>query len=321
MKTILGFADFTYCLSKWKYKTIDDAGIIAKTAELGMGCTQVDLALKLPEAEAAAERDKLRALAEEKNIMLIGSQFGPPTTAEFERALKAAKAMGSSVVRYACGPMFVWQDALPADALTSVLKEVAAITEREDMCLAIENHQDYTSEELAGVMRAVDNPRIGVWLDTGNSIAMMEDPLHTARLLAPYAHGMHLKEYVVFPNEGGFDLVGVVHGQGVIDNASVLDCVMDAAGVETLPVTVENPLERCRIPVLHPKYIAKFANAPFGMLQNVMTLIEQSREKYPDGVTLPQETDKSEAEVAAYEEEHNRTAAAFARNLLQTHGG
>lgn len=315
MKTVLGLADFTYCLSKFRYKVMGDPEIVGATTELGLGCTQVDVALNDPE-RGPAIRKALREQAAAAGIRLVGATYGPPTPERMREALAAANELGADVLRYACGPIFIWQQPVPPAALRDALRAAAPAAEELGIALAVENHQDYTAEELAAIMAEVGSPQIGVCLDTGNSLALLEDPLHTARLLAPFVHQVHLKEYAVLAAPGGFDLTGVALGAGVVDNGGALALVRERAPVDRVYVTIENPLERCRIPVLSAKYATKMGGRTLASMAAIFGLMAASAEKFPDGVVLPQEAGLPETEVVAKERDHNRRAVAYARAEL-----
>lgn len=77
------------------------------------------------------------------------------------------------------------------------LREAAEYAEKHDVYIAMENHGDFTSEQLEELIRRADHPRVGACLDTGNSLFRREDPVECARRLAPYTLSMHLKDWVM----------------------------------------------------------------------------------------------------------------------------
>ncbi len=315
METKFGLADFTYFLSKFRTKQLGDLELLDKVADMGLDCFQAGLATDLPDG-GTEQRKALREKAEALGVELIGAGGGQPTPELFEKELGAAAEMGAGIFRHACA-LFRWKNPpAPPEQLQEALAAVAPRAEREGITIAIENHQDYTCQELAGVMSAVDSPNVGVCLDTGNSMSMMEAPLQTARTLAPYVHDVHLKEYVLLPCPAGFSMVGVTLGQGIVHNRTILDILRREAPADPLHVTLENPLERCPTPILSSAYVETFADRTFADFAPLAELIEASLERYPDGVTLPQESGLSDEEIAAAEDEHNRKAVRYARELL-----
>ena len=69
--------------------------------------------------------------------------------------------------------------------------------------VAIENHQDFGSDELMAFAEEA-GPNVGIALDTGNPFAVAEDPVAFAKRVAPRLTHVHLKDYVSqFTLEGG----------------------------------------------------------------------------------------------------------------------
>src|SRR5206468_9723652 len=88
---------------------------------------------------------------------------------------------------------------------------------RHKVTLAVENHKDFRADELAGLMQGLSSERVGVCVDTGNNIALLEDPSETARVLAPWAASCHLKDMAVEETADGFLLSEVPLGEGFLD--------------------------------------------------------------------------------------------------------
>lgn len=88
--------------------------------------------------------------------------------------------------------------------------------------VGIENHKDWHAEELVELLRLIDSPRVGACVDFGNNIALLEPPLETIRLLAPYAVTTHLKDMAVKPTAEGFGLSEVPLGEGFLPLAEII---------------------------------------------------------------------------------------------------
>jgi 3-oxoisoapionate decarboxylase len=102
--------------------------------------------------------------------------------------------------------------------LVEMGQRIAAIVpllEANDLVLALENHQDTTSDELIRFCE-VGGPHIGITLDVANPLAVAEDPLLFARKVGPWIRNVHLKDYHIFPTSSGYQLVRCALGQGVI---------------------------------------------------------------------------------------------------------
>src|SRR5699024_5537075 len=114
--------------------------------------------------------------------------------------LDVARALEADVVR-----VVLFEDAGSVDdaAAAGVLAEVAPAYENSAVRLGIENHFLTTSPQLIQILRTVDSPSVGVMLDVANSIVCGEWPQETVAALAPFAIGLHLKDYDIEPDADG----------------------------------------------------------------------------------------------------------------------
>ncbi|GAC1400507.1 MAG: sugar phosphate isomerase/epimerase [Chloroflexota bacterium] len=143
---------------------------------------------------------------------------------ELRSLIPAARFLGAATVRVIvstvlCGDRRAvrqtWGHHLAETARR--LKEVRGLAEDAGVSIALENHQDMTSEELVAICEEVGSPRVGVNLDAANPLAVGEDPLAFARRVAPYLKNIHLKDYYLYRTPQGFRLVRCAVGAGVLD--------------------------------------------------------------------------------------------------------
>jgi sugar phosphate isomerase/epimerase len=97
-----------------------------------------------------------------------------------------------------------------------------------DMLLAIENHQDVTSDDLIALTQA-GGPRVGVTLDVVNPLAVAEEPYAFARKVGPRIFNVHIKDYTIHSTESGYNLVRASIGEGAMDWRRLLTLVRDVA--------------------------------------------------------------------------------------------
>jgi sugar phosphate isomerase/epimerase len=109
--------------------------------------------------------------------------------------------------------------------VTEALRPVLRRCQERKVMLAIENHFDLRSPQLAEVIRRLDNRWLGVCLDTANSTGQLEDPLETFAALGPYVAQVHLKDYAVEKATIAYRITGRILGQGWLDVAAVLKAV------------------------------------------------------------------------------------------------
>src|SRR5205807_834519 len=79
------------------------------------------------------------------------------------------------------------------------------------------NHKDWRAEELITLLKRAGGDHLGICLDVGNSISLLEDPMEVVETLAPRAFTTHFKDMAVEEYRDGFSLSEVPLGQGLID--------------------------------------------------------------------------------------------------------
>lgn len=111
------------------------------------------------------------------------------------------------------------------DQLNSIIKDIEKVLDVAkdfNVRLALENHANLSSEELLYIIKSVDDNFIGVCLDTMNSIVLMEHPLKTVQVLAPYSITVHLKDFRIEKNPRGHKIIGVPLGEGLVDFPKII---------------------------------------------------------------------------------------------------
>jgi sugar phosphate isomerase/epimerase len=88
--------------------------------------------------------------------------------------------------------------------------------------VGIENHKDWHASELVELLHRIDSAHVGVCVDFGNNISLLESPLETVRTLAPFAVTTHLKDMAVKPTADGFGLSEVPLGDGFLPLAEII---------------------------------------------------------------------------------------------------
>jgi 3-oxoisoapionate decarboxylase len=201
-------------------------GFIALAAELGASVLEIfDPWLRaMSDSDLAALKDRLDGLGITP-IVSSGLMMGP-----FESAMRSARALDAKVIRFGLTTVLCGDRAMLGDKWKELVAEVgAALAERgpkaagEGRTLAIENHQDFGSDELVAFCER--SPGVGICIDTGNSFPVMEAPLDFARRVAPHVRHVHLKDYRVQFSDEGYRLVRCAIGDGAVPFAEVLDAI------------------------------------------------------------------------------------------------
>ena len=96
------------------------------------------------------------------------------------------------------------------------LREAAARAADLGLRLAIENHQDFTSQELLELCDHAGR-NVGVCFDCGNALSVGEDPVAFATAIKGRAFHIHLKDYRAQFTDEGYRLVRCPIGNGAVD--------------------------------------------------------------------------------------------------------
>jgi 3-oxoisoapionate decarboxylase len=97
-----------------------------------------------------------------------------------------------------------------------------------NVTLAIENHFDLLPSELVTLLKAIDDPCVGVCLDPLNSIGQLVGPREVIGALAPYTVSVHAKDGVVSRMNTGFYVAGCPLGKGLVDLREMVETVCAA---------------------------------------------------------------------------------------------
>jgi len=229
-------------------------GFIAIATELGAKVLEIhDPWLRaLSDGELRALRDRLAALG-----MTPVVSSGLPT-APFESALRSAAALDAKIIRYALTMVLCGDRHALGDKWKELVAQVrAALADRgprafdDGRTLAIENHQDFGSDELADFCETTRG--VGICLDTGNAFPVAEAPLDFARRVAPHVRHVHLKDYRVQFTDAGYRLVRCAIGDGAVPIAAMLD-ILAAQGRKLSAMLEPGALEARHVRLLRPEW-------------------------------------------------------------------
>jgi 3-oxoisoapionate decarboxylase len=184
--------------------------------------------------------------------------------AVFEHAVVLAKEAGATSLRAVCllGRRYEMFETLQdwKTAVAGFHKQIALavpIVEKHKMPLGIENHKDWRVEQQVELLKQYSSEYLGVTLDTGNNLSVLDDPLETLDQLAPYIVNVHLKDMAVEECENGFLLSEVPLGQGMLDMKRIVDTIRQSRPTAhlSLEMITRDPLV---VPCLTEKYWATF---------------------------------------------------------------
>lgn len=252
-------------------------------AEVGMGGCQGSLASLEPDYAR-----RLRRRKEELGLYLeIQTRLAGEDPSEFEQTVRMAKEAGATSLRAVClagrryetfSTLEEWKAAV-AEFHKRIARTVP-IVERHRMPLGLENHKDWTLEEHLALLRQYSSEYLGVCLDTGNNISLLDDPMEVVEKLAPFTVNTHVKDMGVEEYEEGFLLSEVPFGDGLLDLKRVFELIRRARpNVNfSLEMITRDPL---KVPCLTEKYWATFPDRNGFYLARTLRLVRANRPRRP----------------------------------------
>ncbi|HVR35934.1 MAG TPA: TIM barrel protein, partial [Methylomirabilota bacterium] len=236
----------------------------------------------------------------------------------FERDVRQAKEAGATVLRTVMlsGRRYETFQSLESfrefrrDREAS-LKLAEPVARRHRVQLAVENHKDWRVPELLEILRAISSEHVGVCVDTGNSISLLEEPHEVVEAYMPWAMTTHFKDMAVQEYEEGFLLAEVPLGKGFLDLRRILGTLRKThPSIRlNLEMITRDPL---KVPGLDPRYWATFPNLPGHHLAATLAMVRKHQTDRP----LPRVTGLSPGERLAFEERNVRESFEFGREHL-----
>lgn len=268
-----------------------------------------------------AYADKLLDLAAKHNLYVEASIALPRDKADvvrFAAEVRTAKRCGARVFRTVLMNGRRYEVFDSAESFLRFfgqgkesLSLARPIVEKQEIRMAVENHKDLRTPELLDLVKKLDSPFVGVCIDTGNSIALLESPQETVEALAPHAFTTHLKDMGVEEYRDGFLLSEVPLGAGFLDLAQIVRTMRKARPEIrlNLEMITRDPL---KIPCLASKYWATLESVPGRRLAEMLALVRAKA----DVKQLPRISELSEDEKVRREDDNVRQCLRYAREKL-----
>jgi hypothetical protein len=106
--------------------------------------------------------------------------------------------------------------------MVRLLKAVRSQVMDAGLKIAIEIHKDLQAWEQRMLIEEAGKEFVGAYLDTGNPVFVMEDPITTIEELGRYALTVHLRDSVVYEHKRGIAVQWVPLGEGTVDFKQVI---------------------------------------------------------------------------------------------------
>ena len=215
---------------------MDTFKFLDRAVEIGANAVQICDNLPIEffnNTELASLKDYVNKNTLSLELGMKGSQ-----TERVEKMISHCKKLDVSVLRIVLSDKgWNLSKAEYKDLLTDLTKEA----EDKHVILAVENHFEMSSHDLAQIIESVNSPNLGVCVDVVNSVTHLCGYKEACIVLAPYAVSVHIKDVKlnrfqeIFRTDGqpwvsqqtrkeildtfstGFYISGCQLGEGVID--------------------------------------------------------------------------------------------------------
>jgi len=319
----LGIADFSFNIrlraertGKMKGNLGDPLNFLEHCHNIGAGGIQMNIGVR----DEAYTR-KIRQKNTRYDMFIEGSASLPHDKSGVERfdaAVRTARQAGAVVVRTAIGSRRYEQfDRAEqfrafAERAGKSLQLAEPVAAKHRIRLAIENHKDWRIDQMLDMLRRMSSEYLGVCVDTGNSFALLEDPMAVVEAYAPYAFSVHLKDMALAEYEDGFLLADIPLGQGVLNLQKMIEIFRKAnPGINfSLEMATRDSLQ---VPCLTEKYWATFEDVPGSDLARTLRYVRNNaspKQLLPKVNHLPMD------KLVKIEEANIKQCLAFAKEHL-----
>lgn len=265
---------------------------------------------------------KIRDRREKLGLYLEGSIAVPVNredVSRFEQEVINAKEAGAVILRTVTSSGRRYEvfhsaeevEAFKRKALES-LQWAEPILKKHRAKLAVENHKDWRADELADALKNLSSEWVGVTLDFGNSISLVEDPMEVVETLVPYIYSTHVKDMGVEEYPDGFLLSEVPLGKGFLDLPKIVAlCKKHNPNVTfNLEMITRDPLE---IPCIKSDFWKVFDGVGGDELARTIRMVKEN--KY--GTALPRVSHLNVEEKLAVEEDNVLQCLSYSREKLK----
>jgi len=191
---------------------MDEQGLLHETGGAGLGLLQISDNLPLHSVGFERLERLARRAAGARIELQIGARRLVPE--RIEKYIEIARLIGAKLI---CMRIDDEDYHPPPSAVIDLLLD--SIKLLDGLTLAVENTDRLTASKLRAIIETVGSERIGVCLDTANSLGAGEGLEVVAATLAPVTVNLHIKDFGIerAHERMGFTVQGRPAGDGLLD--------------------------------------------------------------------------------------------------------
>jgi sugar phosphate isomerase/epimerase len=217
---------------------LDELGLLDKCRDHGVALLQIGDNLPLHTFdESRMVRFAERATTQGVQVEVGARRLIPERVAEYARI---ARRLNARLMRFVIDDVGFHPG---PDEVTAILKECAPVL--DGLLLGLENHDRFTAATLRDMIERAGDERIGVCLDTANSLGAGEGLDTVLATLAPLTVHLHIKDFQIarMPHRMGFHVEGRPAGAGMLDVPAILRRLVATGRCATAALELWTPPE------------------------------------------------------------------------------
>jgi 3-oxoisoapionate decarboxylase len=245
------------------------------------------------------------------------------TLKRLREGIRHAVAIGSKLVRFRVAGDRASMPPGPVEktmeTMVSTLRAVRSEALDAGIKFAIENHKDLYCWQTRQVIDAAGKEFVGSYLDTGNPVFVMEDPLATVETLGPVAVMLHLRDSVVYETPDGVAVQWVPLGEGVVDFKRIIAKAREICppiAVFNKPITGRPPQH---LAIYYPPFMKSWADMRASDLGRFLALAKHGH-PYEGHMVIEDVPGKPAEPIAAalqyQQRDHMQRGVEYARTTL-----
>lgn len=217
---------------------LDEHGLLDNCREQGVKLLQIGDNLPL-HTFSAPRLDRLAQRSTHEGVRLeVGARR--LTRERVAGYANLARRLGAKLIRFVIDDL----DYHPKPVeVTDVLRQTAPLL--DGLTLGLENHDRFPAAVLRSMIEAAGSDRIGVCLDTANSLGAGEGLDTVVATLAPLTVNLHIKDFHIarVPHQMGFTVEGRPAGSGFVDVPGLIATLMSYQRCQTAVLELWTPPE------------------------------------------------------------------------------
>ncbi len=197
-------------------RPMDLFAFLDRVSEYGLQGFHID-----PAHLRQADDEHLDVLREESSERGLFVEYGinGVDAVSIKKGVQICRRLGSPILRTSFGFSRFAETTDLARELEHAERSIRScvrMLEDTDVRLALENRGDVRSDELVALVETLGSTHVGICLDVGNSLRVLEDVLDAAERMIPFAVAVQFKDYTVTDTATGCKFTGVPLGMGVL---------------------------------------------------------------------------------------------------------